>query len=98
MYCQRQSDNLINKIHERGLRIAYNDYTSDFKALQEKDCSVKIHQRNIQTLALEIFKTKIDLSKLHEKYLLSSKSWILYKKSKSCLSKSEDCMAGYVWI
>ena len=32
MYCQRQSDNLINKIHERALRIAYNDYTSDFKA------------------------------------------------------------------
>ena len=32
MYCQRQSGNLINKIHERALRIAYNDYTSDFKA------------------------------------------------------------------
>ena len=42
MYCKRQSDNLINKIHERALRIAYKDYTSDFKALLEKDCSVKI--------------------------------------------------------
>ena len=62
MYCQRQSDNLINKIHERALRIAYNDYTSDFKALLEKDGSVKIHQRNIQTLASEIFKTKHDLN------------------------------------
>ena len=62
MYCQRQSDNLINKIHERALRIAYKDYTSDFKALLEKDCSVKIYQRNIQTLASEIFKTKHDLN------------------------------------
>ena len=25
MYCQRRSNNLINKIHERALRIAYND-------------------------------------------------------------------------
>ena len=62
MYCQRQSDNLINKIHERTLRIAYKDYTSDFKALLEKDCSVKLHQGNIQTLASEIFKTKHDLN------------------------------------
>ena len=58
MYCQRQSDNLINKIHERALTIAYNDYTSDFKSVLEKDCRVKIHQRNIQALALEIFKTR----------------------------------------
>ena len=50
MYCQHQSDNLINKIHERALRIAYNDYTSDFKALLEKDCTAKIHQRNIHML------------------------------------------------
>ena len=54
--------NLINKIHARALRIAYNEYTSDFKALLGKDYSVKIHQRNIQTLALEIFKPKNDLN------------------------------------
>ena len=62
MYCQRQSNNLINRIHERALRIAYNDYTSTFIALLEKDDSVSIHQRNIQALALEIFKTKNDLN------------------------------------
>ena len=26
MYCQRDSNNLINKIHERALRIAYGHY------------------------------------------------------------------------
>ena len=26
MYCQRKSNNLINRIHERALRIAYKDY------------------------------------------------------------------------
>ena len=57
MYCQRKSNNLINKIHERSLRIAYNDYFSDFNSLLEKDNSITIHQRNIQALTLEIYKT-----------------------------------------
>ena len=59
MYCQRESNNLINKIHERALRIAYGDYESTFDALLEKDGSVSIHQRNIQTLATEVLKQKI---------------------------------------
>ena len=37
MYCQRQSNNLINKIHEWALRIAYNDYISNCETLLEKD-------------------------------------------------------------
>ena len=58
MYCQRQSNTWINKIHERALRIAYNDYVSSF----EKDGSLSMHQRNIQSLAIEIFKTNNDLN------------------------------------
>ena len=37
MYCQRKSNDLINRIHERALRIAYNDYVSDFDTLLIKD-------------------------------------------------------------
>ena len=62
MYCQRQSNNVINRIHERALRIAYNDYTSSFTTLLEKDNAMSIHERNIQALALEIFKTNNDLN------------------------------------
>ncbi len=62
MYCQRKCNNLINRIHERALRIAYNDYVSDFESLLEKDTSVTIHQRNIQALTLEIFKTLNNLN------------------------------------
>ena len=57
MYCQRRSNNLINKIHERALRIAYNDYVSSFDSLLEKDESVTFHQKNVQSLCLEIYKT-----------------------------------------
>ena len=57
MYCQRRSNNLINRIHEIALRIAYNDYVSDFSSLLDKDDTVTIHQRNIHASALEIYKT-----------------------------------------
>ena len=53
---------MINKIHERALRIAYNNYILDFDSLLEKDNSVTIHQRNIQTLTLEIYKTLNNLN------------------------------------
>ena len=62
MYCQRKSNNLINRIHERALRIAYNDYLSDFNSLLVKDDSVIIHHRNIQALTLEIYKTLNNLN------------------------------------
>ena len=44
MYCQRRSNNLINRIHERALRIAYNDYVSDYSSLLDKDESLTIHK------------------------------------------------------
>ena len=47
----------INRIHERALRIVYNDHTSTFNMLLDKDKSVTVHVRNIQTLAIEVFKT-----------------------------------------
>ena len=39
-----------------------NDYLSEFKVLLEKDNSVTIHQRNIQALTLEVYKTLNDLN------------------------------------
>ena len=41
---------------KRALRISYDECVSDF------DESVTIHQRNIQVLALEIYKTQKDLN------------------------------------
>ena len=47
----------VNRIHGRALRIAYNDYTSDFEKLLCKDDSVIIHQRNIHVIAVKVYKT-----------------------------------------
>ena len=52
----------IDRLHERGLRIVYNDYTSSFDDLLIKNGSVRIHHRNIQLVAVEMYKVKNDLS------------------------------------
>ena len=51
-----ENNNKINRLHERCLRIIYNDKRSSFNALLEKDGSVSIHERNIEILAIEMFK------------------------------------------
>ena len=62
MYCQRKSNNSINRIHERALRITYNDYTSNFESLLKKDDTITIHERNIQTLTVEVYNTLNNLN------------------------------------
>ena len=50
------------KIHERVLRIANKDYFSSFDALSERNKSLSIHKKNLQTLMTETFKTQSDMS------------------------------------
>ena len=56
MFHSRSLNNKINRIHEKALRITYNDKSSNFQALLDKDNSVTIHHRNIRTLAIETYK------------------------------------------
>ena len=61
--CHSRSLNTkINNIHERALRIVYNDNSSSFDILLEKSKSVKIHHRNLQQLVIEIYKVFNNLS------------------------------------
>ena len=62
MCYSRKRNNKINRLQERALRIVYNDKSSTFYQLLEKDKSVTIHTRNLQYLAIEIFKVKIGIS------------------------------------
>ena len=56
MFHSRRLNNKINSIHERTLRITYQDNTSTFQELPNKDNSVSIHHRNLQILETEMFK------------------------------------------
>ena len=62
MFHDRATNSRINKIHERALRIVYRDTESSFDELLAKDNSVSVHQRNLQLLMIEIYKTKNSLN------------------------------------
>ena len=62
MLHSRSNNNKIKHLHERCLRIIYNDKQSSYEKLLIKDGMVSIHHRNIQTLATEMFKVKNELS------------------------------------
>ena len=62
MVYNRGLNKKINHIHERALRIVYDDYSSNFKDLLNKDKSVTTHQRNLQQLTIEIFKVKVGIA------------------------------------
>ena len=52
----RKLNNKINRLHERCLRLIYSDRVSSYEELLEKDNSVPIHQKNLQKLAIEMFR------------------------------------------
>ena len=62
MFHSRGLSNKNNHLHERSLRIVHKDNISSFEDLLKKDRSFTIHQRNIQSLAIELFKVKGNLS------------------------------------
>ena len=53
MFHSRRLNNKINSIHERALRITYQNHISTFQELLNKDNSVSIHHRSLQALATE---------------------------------------------
>ena len=56
MFCSRTTNNKINSLHKRALRLIYEDYNATFEELLEIDGSFSVHHFNIQTLLIEIYK------------------------------------------
>ena len=61
MFCSRKMNRKMNHIHERALRLVYDDYISPFEELLVRDKAVSIHHRNIQKVAIEMYKVKNNL-------------------------------------
>ena len=62
MFHSRCLNNKINRLHERCLRMIYNDKISNFEELLSKDNSVFIHHSNINALVIEMYKVPNDMS------------------------------------
>ena len=62
MFYGRSTNRRINHLHERALRLIYDDYELTFEELLEKDGRFIIHCYNIQTLCIELCKVCHNLS------------------------------------
>ena len=62
MFCNKTSNNQINKIHKRSLRLIYEMQDANFEDLLLKDNSWSVHESNIHTLLIEIYKSINNLS------------------------------------
>ena len=86
----RSLNNKVNHIHERALRIVYQDFQSRFSALLVKDNSFTIHQKNLQLLAIEIFKVKMNISlEIMKEMFDFSKNYAYELRCGNCLSRSD---------
>ena len=72
MFHNRTLNNKINKLHERALRLVYKNENLSFIELLDMDNSVTIHQRNLQRLAIEMYKAKNKLSPLPMQVLFNA--------------------------
>ena len=74
MFSSRQTNSMINKLHERVLRLVLNDRGSDFEALLRKSNHIFCHHRNIEMLMTEIYKIKNELAPPIKDSMLNRKS------------------------
>ena len=57
MFCNKTSDNQINKIHKRTLRLVFEMEDANFEDVLLKDNPWDVHENNIHTLLIKIYKS-----------------------------------------
>ena len=88
MFVDRTLNSKINAMHFRALKIVYRDNVSAFDELLKRDNSVRVHHRNIQFLAIEMFKVKLGIAPsfmndIFQKRLVSKDSAVCALRSQS---------------
>lgn len=96
MFHNRTLNNRINNLHVRALRIIYCDHTSTFKELLHRDKSKTIHEKNLETLAIEIYKAKNKLSPdiISDIFLFRSSTYNLRNERELCYRTAKTSTYG----
>ena len=76
MFTSQYLNNALNSTHERLLRLIYNDYGLPFDIILEDNKQKSIPQKNIDSLAIEIFKKEIKTWKCDACPCRTSKTYI----------------------
>ena len=84
MFHNRTLNNKINKLHERALRLVYSEERLSFEELLDLDNSMTIHHRNIQKLAIEMYKVKNNISPLPVREIFSENNNSYDLRNKRC--------------
>ena len=84
MFHSRRTNNKTNRLHERVLRIVYDDDVSTLDQLLDMDKSFCIHHQNIQRLLNEIYKA------LHNIYGNSLKELFVKRESTMSLRSNAE--------
>ena len=56
MFSSIKLNNLINRIHERFIRIVSGENESNFENLLEKNKEIAIHRRNLQVVMIDVYR------------------------------------------
>ena len=62
MFTSRHLNNALNSIHEKALRLIYNDYELPFDRILEDNKQKVIHKKNIESITIEIYKFQAGLA------------------------------------
>ena len=62
MFRLRYLNNALNNIHERALRLIYNNHEKSFNSILTESNLKTIHQKNLQFFAIEIYRFQNGLS------------------------------------
>ena len=90
MFCERTLNNEISRTHEKVLRIASQNKTADFDTLLLKANSVSTHQRNLQLLRIEFYKTvqTVNPGLMKEIFIQKNITYNLRNNFPICVSKT----------
>ena len=62
IFCGRKINTRVNHVHGRALRIVYRNNSLCFDQLLQIDKTCYIHHKNIETLGIELYRVKNNLS------------------------------------